>query len=127
MEAAEGRDLKEEPNVEPRPHLTLYTERPLPPLALLWLAMGRLCPHTGSKMNFPLMGNALVDAPLQNGHPFTFLALIKLIIIIITITSHPDAKSTTYAKAIFISALFIITSVIHQYFIILGFVIPIFG
>ena len=97
MEVAEGKDPMEVPNVEPRPHPTLYTERPLPLLALLWLATGRLCPHTGSKMNFPLMENALVDAPQTNGRPFTFLALklIKLTIIIITITSQtPDAKST---------------------------------
>ena len=93
--------------------LTLYTVHPLPPLALLWPAMGRLCPLTGSKTNFPLTAVGRVVAPLPPTLcPFTFPARIKLTIIIITITSHPDeSKSPCTLKAIFISALFI-TSVI---------------
>ena len=92
--------------------LTLYTVHPLPPLALLWPAMGRLCPLTGSKTNFPLTAVGRVVAPLPPTLcPFTFPARIKLTIIIITITSLPTLSQLTYAKAIFISALFI-TSVI---------------
>ena len=92
--------------------LTLYTVHPLPLLALLWPAMGRLCPLTGSKTNFPLTAVGRVVAPLPPTLcPFTFPARIKLTIITITITSLPMLSQLTYAKAIFISALFI-TSVI---------------
>ena len=113
-EAAEDRDLRVEAEATEllkRP-LTLYTVHPLPPLALLWPAMGRLCPLTGSKTNFPLTAVGRVVAPLPPTLcPFTFPARIKLTIIIITITSLPMLSQLTYAKAIFISALFI-TSVI---------------
>merc|ERR1712209_164516 len=87
-EAAEDRDLRVEAEATEllkRP-LTLYTVHPLPPLALLWPAMGRLCPLTGSRTNFPLTVVGRVVAPLPPTLcPFTFPARIKLTIIIITI------------------------------------------